>query len=273
VVGASYRVTGWACGYGVNGSPRVSDNVATIWSGTTSNLWQYFDATFVAQDDWFTLHVVGNAATEDYAEFDDVSVVPVDNPLYQATAAIQPAVEPAGTAWNYASILYNGVDEYSTADAAAAPFSGVDKPTHVVFAVQHVVRAAGKYVWMMGESGSNVHWYGQYDDGTNLDTRREDDGGVNKTVDGGAAMSTNAFIQSQMFDGQDVNTFYNSVADVSAGDLDVGTCTHNTFTLGCLRRAANSGFANVRYGQFLIGTDLRNRPGLERWVYRKYPWS
>jgi hypothetical protein len=70
VVGRTYRLTGWVRGDGLGAIPRVYDTGVTIlFTGTTANVWQYFDVTYVAAgvtSPYFWL--IGAAG---YIEFDD----------------------------------------------------------------------------------------------------------------------------------------------------------------------------------------------------------
>jgi len=71
-VGKTYRVHGWAKGDGTR-APVVKDNVATLWTGTTSTSWQYFDEVFVAAGTSLYLITYGASAGQ-FVEFDDVVV-------------------------------------------------------------------------------------------------------------------------------------------------------------------------------------------------------
>ena len=77
VIGDTYRVSGWARGDGVNGYPKVSEGGVT-WTGSTSIVWQFFSFEFVASGNNLDLQVIGDLATADYAEFDDVSLIRED---------------------------------------------------------------------------------------------------------------------------------------------------------------------------------------------------
>jgi hypothetical protein len=68
--GKVYEVTGYARSDGV-GLPRVANNGAAFWIGTTSTKWQKFREIFVAGNTDFRLWCFEDGQ---YAEFDDVSV-------------------------------------------------------------------------------------------------------------------------------------------------------------------------------------------------------
>ena len=71
-VGRTYRLTGWARGDGA-AIPLVGTGAASLWSGTTSTVWQYFDLTFIAgaTDVWFYCN---NLAAGRSVGFDDLSL-------------------------------------------------------------------------------------------------------------------------------------------------------------------------------------------------------
>jgi hypothetical protein len=75
VVGKKYRVTGWARGDGTNSNyPNVRDgNGASLFSGTNSTDWQYFDVVYTAAQDTLRFYNWGGVAG-DYVEFDDIQV-------------------------------------------------------------------------------------------------------------------------------------------------------------------------------------------------------
>ncbi|MCF6276979.1 MAG: hypothetical protein L3J07_04005 [Candidatus Magasanikbacteria bacterium] len=76
VVGKTYRLTGWARGNGTN-APRVVNFASSLWTGTSSTDWQYFDITFVGAGG--TSLVLGQSASTGYVEFDDISVFEVES--------------------------------------------------------------------------------------------------------------------------------------------------------------------------------------------------
>ena len=69
-IGQTYRVTGWTRGDGSHGYPYLA-GFNTQFIGTTSNSWQYFDFTDVANDTAITLFQSGNTG---YSEWDDMFV-------------------------------------------------------------------------------------------------------------------------------------------------------------------------------------------------------
>ncbi len=78
-VGKTYRVTGWVRSDG-NVLPKFATGITTIWTGTTSTDWQYFDQTFTADHAWAVLSAPTSTA-EQYAEFDDVLVTEYTPPM------------------------------------------------------------------------------------------------------------------------------------------------------------------------------------------------
>jgi hypothetical protein len=76
--GLRYRATGWARSDGSK-IPNLRDGSGiTLWTGTVSTDWQYFDVVYIASSS-YRLYSVGVGAG--YCEFDDVSVVRTDELL------------------------------------------------------------------------------------------------------------------------------------------------------------------------------------------------
>lgn len=78
-VGKRYRITGWARGDGTHAAPWVDCGGVTglFTTGTNSNTWQYFDASFTALAAY--LRFIHYGAGTGYAEFDDIVVTPSMN--------------------------------------------------------------------------------------------------------------------------------------------------------------------------------------------------
>jgi len=76
--GNLYRATGYARGDGT-AVPRVGDNSATRWTGTSSTDWQYFDVTY-AQVGGGTTYLLSTLAGAGYVEFDDVQIMGSETP-------------------------------------------------------------------------------------------------------------------------------------------------------------------------------------------------
>jgi hypothetical protein len=68
IAGVQYRLTGWARGDGV-ASPFVQDLITTIWTGTTSTAWQYFDITWTGVANLKLLSQTGQ-----YTDYDDLTL-------------------------------------------------------------------------------------------------------------------------------------------------------------------------------------------------------
>lgn len=109
--GKRYRISGWGQGDGVNGFPALHSNGVDYWTGVPSAVWQYSGVrAFTASAGDFQGRVGGNALTEDYAQFDDFSVIE-SNDAYQATAALRPTyLADAGD--GYPANDYNGTTQY-----------------------------------------------------------------------------------------------------------------------------------------------------------------
>ena len=77
-LGKTYRATGWARGDGGAGIPRFFlGSSPPTWTGTNSTSWQYFDVTNTTEFQSVILDV--NTSSAGYAEFDNISVIEVNN--------------------------------------------------------------------------------------------------------------------------------------------------------------------------------------------------
>lgn len=74
-VGKRYRLTGWVKSNGVR-TPYIWIGASSVWVGTTSTSWQYFDIAYTATHTTITFlfSIVGPTGTE-YVEFDDILLV------------------------------------------------------------------------------------------------------------------------------------------------------------------------------------------------------
>jgi hypothetical protein len=77
-VGVKYKLTGYYRGDGSSAIPRVRCGAPYISIGTSSNTWQAFDVTFVAEGDNIGLY---NYSSAGYTEFDDLELTLVDESL------------------------------------------------------------------------------------------------------------------------------------------------------------------------------------------------
>jgi hypothetical protein len=72
-VGRRYRARGWARGDGGAAFPSVLEGAGLVlWTGSTSNSWQYFDVVFTATAGW--LWLLTYAVADGYVEWDDLTL-------------------------------------------------------------------------------------------------------------------------------------------------------------------------------------------------------
>jgi len=116
--GHTYRIRGYARSDGSK-TPVVYVGTGSIdWSGTTSTDWQAFDVTAVADNTTFALQSSGSGAG--YVEFDDISVIDLDDPcgsIVQASATAQSWVDP-DTGW----IRYDGAADNNASNLPVGAF-------------------------------------------------------------------------------------------------------------------------------------------------------
>jgi hypothetical protein len=78
--GRTYRITGWGRGDGEK-SPIVYDpGGGTIWTGTSSTDWQYFDETWVSDDARLILRSFADTLGQ-WVEFDDIKITDITEEL------------------------------------------------------------------------------------------------------------------------------------------------------------------------------------------------
>jgi len=125
-VGVKYRVLGWARSLDGVTAPSVTDGLATLWTGTISTSWQYFDEVFTATDNELRLYNL-NAGTG--SEWDDVSLI---------------AVQECQAAWDFADAK-NGVCVDRTGNGHDGTIVGGAhlKPTPIGNALQTYENGAG----------------------------------------------------------------------------------------------------------------------------------
>jgi hypothetical protein len=100
LVGRHALIKGWARGDGATGVPTIIPTGSTfVWTGTTSNAWQYFEVT----SDVFTGLDLRNGVINSYVEFDDIVVTET---VY---ALADGSMEMSGTASSWSSSPANSV--------------------------------------------------------------------------------------------------------------------------------------------------------------------
>jgi hypothetical protein len=109
VTGKKYRITGWFRGDGT-WTPLVVHGTtgATIISGTSSNTWQFFDTTTIAQSSNILFR--SNATSAGYAEFDDISVTEIDPLIGQPANGVTLGSASGGHLTN--AYTFDGTNDY-----------------------------------------------------------------------------------------------------------------------------------------------------------------
>jgi len=84
-VGKTYRITGWAKSDGT-WTPQINDFTTTLWTGTLSTDWQYFDFVKTWDNSAKDFLLYHSGQTSGYTAWDDITVqeIPNSDPVYIA---------------------------------------------------------------------------------------------------------------------------------------------------------------------------------------------
>jgi hypothetical protein len=179
--------------------------------------------------------------------------------LTAASAELGPTYEATG--WNSAapSFVFNAIDQYMSFDGLANLFSGDDTAYTIVAAVQAVSVTAGRWIWSLGSSSSDLPLDSVITtttDGGGWNTRRRDDANsADVTLNGVGGIGTDRVILTLRHHGTTRTVLQDGVDALSAGSpaaMNVGACTFNRATLGALGRATYVLYADVRFGAFTM---------------------
>jgi hypothetical protein len=96
-IGKVYRATGFVRSDG-NVTPRLTDGVAAVFTGTTSTNWQPVDVIFRAAGTSFNLNTLNNSTLGHYAEFDNIRVFE-DTVIIPGNRIQDGDMEVPGIAW------------------------------------------------------------------------------------------------------------------------------------------------------------------------------
>lgn len=281
-VGARYLLIVWGKGDGVNGSPKLRDGgVATLALGTSSASWQELAVIFTAQTTELRLETSGNAATEDFVDWDDVSLIELpaidclnDEP-YRTMMLADPVVADAcdAVAAAYASsphwyaaenaVAFGGVSMYWTINALAAKYTGSDKPWSYIAARKYRTRTANDYEFAISSSASANSYKRITDQGAGgtLNVKHGDDAATTKTLAGTDDQSTAYHVYAVHCDGTLGNTWVDGVAEVVDADLNVGASTLDRVTIGAgIFGGAYTGFADLLLKEaHIVGNAVKAR--------------
>ena len=282
VAGARYYVSGFARGDGINGAPRITTGGGSDWTGTTSNSIQAVSAEFTAGPGGNVLLITdGNNGTVDYAEWDSMSVVerpgivtvPNDpilaarntrdysDPFHlgQATAANQAWLHPTGWNGQAAAQFRAANSHFMQVDTMAPRFTGADQPWFMLAAVDYISAPADQRLFSLGNSADNNPAHDLRNSTARYTSQRTDDVPATKTSTGAVAgVPASRHIIAARFDGQNLWTWIDGVADAVSDDLDLGAMTVDQVTVACLRRVANANFANAYVRELLLGMNATN---------------
>jgi hypothetical protein len=188
-----------------------------------------------------------------------------NNPFIQATGTAKPSLLTAIPS------LRLTTDDFMTADAIAAQFTGTDVPLSLAGVFSWDVVATNNSFVVLGKSGTNNSFFSALGasntGGGRIRISRTDDAAVNDVELIGAAANiggTGIHTVVIIFAGTTVSVWFDGVLVADTVPLDVGLATFNLFTLGCLRRSANSGFVAGNfcemsiYNRALTATEAQN---------------
>ena len=230
VIGVRYSIGAWCKGDGVNGIPRLGDSGTTLVTGTNSALWQYISADFTATSDTLWLNCLGDVATEDTVQFDDVSVV--RQYPHEAWANL------------------DGVAEYGTCDAAAAVVSGAATYATILIGVQVLAlpgTTAG--IFSFGHSATAGYYDLQITSGGiwQVSHRGDATGTLTRTFSTAVDLGQHVVVLTKS---SSLNSLYiDGVVDAgSPQGTTSGATTLDRFSVGCIRHAIPVSYANMRFG-------------------------
>lgn len=155
VSGRSYNISGWGKGDGTY-APQVSvDSGITVWSGTTSNSWQFFSVDVVPTGPGIYLFALATGAG--YCEFDDFTIketCPAWDPGNSGllTKEIFGVLPPSGSGTQYLRVTYTGTNDpyaYQTATTVNRTYT-----------VTGWARGDGTYAPRVKDGASATLWIG-----------------------------------------------------------------------------------------------------------------
>ena len=158
----------------------------------------------------------------------------LDPDTYTATGtgAARPTLEAAG--WNASarSLLFAANDALDL-DALADVVEGDDTAFSIAIAVQFAAHAAGALLWNFTDS-AGASYFRAYSAGAGgtITTARCDAAATALTAAGTTVIGTDRAIVVWSFDGADLTTHVNGAVELADADLDVGSLTLDTFTVG-----------------------------------------
>ena len=167
------------------------------------------------------------------------------NDATQGTTTSQPKIVDAGALVVNAngdnSLLFDNTDDFLSANAVAASFSGTSMPAST-FAVIEVTGAGNSALYSLGNSSTGTQFQEpMLADGTYYEYFFRDDAAAIKS---GSNISTYAGVDlaSSISSGTALDYLINGSNIVTAADITLGSTTLNRFTIGALGRDLDSNF-------------------------------
>lgn len=226
------------------------------------------DASFDAAGGWIQLYLSQDGSSVSYlgipangirmynAQIDQTSIVTAPNlygdralaaygdrfDLTNATKTTQPVVSADG--WDGDECAIFSAANLLTADAAAALFTGEDKPLTWAFAQECDGGVLGRLASITSSTAAPpIHMASTQVSNVQAHFLRDDSNTVKSTPAG--TLPTNVrSILLQTSTGQVLDTYHNGAADIVAADRNLGACTVDWFTVGALRYFAG---VNTQY--------------------------
>lgn len=175
------------------------------------------------------------------------------------------------TGWNgKPSVSCDGTDDGIVCASLGAVFAGSDIPFYVVCAMQCTsLPGALEKPLALGVTGSAAQVHAiEWINATNNWGLKRNDAATNKFHTGtNNSLDTSRHVISFQFTGT-LGTLTEDGASVGLDnkDLDVGSITFNSFSLGFWRASTDKEWANVRFGPVLVYSALTNEAGARQWL-------
>ena len=179
----------------------------------------------------------------------------------------------AGINGNRAAV-FDGSDDYLSADSAASPFSGDDKP-FTCFIVGQLRVLKNYHTWLTLNSTSSTNPYHDlYAGASNWGSYRAQDSGAASSLLGGTC-DTSLTVLSFVFTGTTLSAWDNQVQFFTASAHDVGTATFDRLWMGALKAggSAATDYLNgkLAFAAIIPGAlDDTNREAVEDYLINRY---
>jgi hypothetical protein len=233
----------------------------------------------VAPSDWWsTKSLLLNDTDACAYMFDRMHVV--NRPLTQSSASAKPTFAIAGL--NALPALRLTVDDFMIADAVSTQYSGDDIPYTFAGVVSwDTVSAATTFAGLSRSTSATAAYSsglranntggGRFLFARNDDTNTP----VTAIADANGAIGANgAHTFVVVFNGTMVSAWVDGIKTIDNANVDAGVATLDRFTIGCLRRSVNSGFASGYFAEALISPNvISDASALLLHAYLKSEWG